>query len=70
MDTPSEDRVTELLNRMSSGDRSASGELTAVLYRELYRRACHLMRHQHAGHTLQATALVRRTSTPTGEMPC
>lgn len=50
--------ITQLLIRWRSGDGSALGELTPLVYDQLRRLADRYMRGEHAGHTLQATALV------------
>ena len=50
--------LTELLDRMRAGDRSALNELVALLYDELRRLAAFHLRAERAPHTLQTTALV------------
>ena len=50
--------VTHLLHRVRAGDRAALEELMPLVYGELRRIAGSLMRRQHAGHTLQPTAVV------------
>jgi len=50
--------ITGLLQAWSDGDTSALDRLTPVIYDELYRIAKSYMRREHAGHTLQTTALV------------
>lgn len=50
--------VTQLLRRWRGGDEQALTQLTALVYDELRRLAAHYLRHERAGHTLQATALV------------
>jgi len=50
--------VTQLLDAWRGGDRSALDRLVPVVYRELQRLAHGAMRGEHAGHTLQTTALV------------
>ena len=57
MDGPSGE-VTELLARMSAGDRSAEDALLPLVYAELHRQAVARMRSERSGHTLQPTALV------------
>lgn len=47
-----------LLERVHSGDASASGRLMELVYEELRRLAASYARNQRAGHTLQPTALV------------
>jgi RNA polymerase sigma factor (TIGR02999 family) len=50
--------VTQLLQRVRAGDRSALEELMPLVYGELRRIAQAFMRRQRPGHTLQPTALV------------
>lgn len=50
--------VTELLARISAGDRSAEEALLPQVYVELHRLARAQLRSERPGHTLQATALV------------
>ncbi len=50
--------VTQLLRAWSEGDTQALEQLIPLVYHELYRRAQWHMAREHAGHTLQATALV------------
>src|SRR5713101_4584703 len=50
--------VTHLLKAWSGGDQGALEELTPKVYMELRRMAAKYMRHEKAGNTLQATALV------------
>jgi len=50
--------VTRLLANWSGGDQSALGELTPLVYRELYERARNYLRHERPDHTLQPTALI------------
>jgi len=50
--------VTELLCRLSAGDRSAEDALLPRIYVELHRLAISQLRSERPGHTLQATALV------------
>jgi RNA polymerase sigma factor (TIGR02999 family) len=56
-ETPAHD-VTQLLQAWSAGDERALDKLMPLVYRELHRLAQRYMRHEHPGHTLQATALV------------
>lgn len=49
--------ITTLLKAWSSGDQTSLDRLTPLIYDELRRLANHYMRHERAGHTLQATAL-------------
>jgi RNA polymerase sigma-70 factor, ECF subfamily len=50
--------VTNLLKAWSGGDQDALAALTPKVYEELRRMAAKYMRNEHAGNTLQATALV------------
>jgi RNA polymerase sigma factor (TIGR02999 family) len=50
--------VTELLMAWGRGDEDALSRLTPLVYDELHRLAAAYMRREHAGHTLQTTALV------------
>ncbi len=50
--------VTQLLEIIRNGDRSAESELTRLVYPELRRIAAYYLRRERPGHTLQATALV------------
>jgi RNA polymerase sigma-70 factor, ECF subfamily len=50
--------VTALLMSWGSGDEEALARLTPLVYNELHRLAGAYMRREHAGHTLQTTALV------------
>jgi RNA polymerase sigma-70 factor (ECF subfamily) len=52
------EEVTELLARISAGDRSAEESLLPQVYVELHRLAKAQLRSERPGHTLQATALV------------
>lgn len=47
-----------LLRAWSSGDESALNRLIPIVYEELHRLAHGYMKREHAGHTLQTTALV------------
>lgn len=55
---PSIQEVTGLLKRWGDGDERALAELAPVVYSELHRIAKRCMAREHAGHTLQPTALV------------
>lgn len=55
MDTHS---ATELLDRLSGGDRSVLDRLLPVIYDELKRVAAGYLRRERSDHTLQPTALV------------
>jgi RNA polymerase sigma factor (TIGR02999 family) len=50
--------VTHLLDAAAAGDPKAAAELFPLVYDELRRLAVAQMAGEHAGHTLQATALV------------
>jgi len=50
--------VSQLLERMRSGDQFALSELVKTLYDELRRIAARNLRSERVGHTLEATALV------------
>lgn len=50
--------VTQLLQRIDSGDVHAAAELLPLVYDELRRLAAAQLGRESAGHTLQATALV------------
>ena len=50
--------ITGLLGRWQAGDETALQNLSPFIYEELRKLAASHMRREHAGHTLQATALV------------
>jgi RNA polymerase sigma factor (TIGR02999 family) len=50
--------VTRVLDRAQAGDPKAAAELLPLVYDELRRLAVRRMANEHAGHTLQPTALV------------
>ena len=50
--------VTELLNRVTGGDREAFDDLIPLVYRELHRIADGYLRRELHNHTLQPTALI------------
>jgi RNA polymerase sigma factor (TIGR02999 family) len=50
--------VTQLLQALRGGDRSAEGKLLDAVYRELHQMAARYMRRERADHTLQPTALI------------
>ena len=50
--------VSQLLELIHEGDRSAEGRLFDLLYADLRRLAAHQLRNERSGHTLQPTALV------------
>ena len=58
MTPPHTQEVTQLLVKLSSGDRSALDELLPLVYDELRRLANRYLRRERSDHTLQATALV------------
>lgn len=55
---PADPNVTQILQRVDSGDAAASEELLPLVYEQLRRCAEVAMRGERAGQTLQATALV------------
>lgn len=56
--TSSQHQITGLLRSWSKGDPQALAKLTPLVYDELHRTARRYMSREHAGHTLQATALI------------
>src|SRR5207253_10497770 len=58
MDQASREEVTGLLQAWSGGDQAALEKLMPLVYAELHRLAKRYMRREHAGHTLQTSALV------------
>lgn len=50
--------VTELLRRVSSGDRKALDELVPLVYQELHRIAQGYLHREPPGYTLQPTSLI------------
>jgi RNA polymerase sigma factor (TIGR02999 family) len=58
MDSNEPSEVTQLLNRVESGDPSVVNRLFATVYDELRNLAAHLFRRESDGNTLQPTALV------------
>jgi RNA polymerase sigma factor (TIGR02999 family) len=50
--------VTELLQRVAAGDRSAENELLPQIYADLKHLAAAQLRNERQGHSLQVTALV------------
>lgn len=50
--------VTRILRAVQAGESRAAEELLPAVYHELRRLAAQKLRHESAGHTLQATALV------------
>jgi RNA polymerase sigma-70 factor, ECF subfamily len=55
---PSQEEVTELLAEWGKGSQAALERLMPLVYAELHRMASRYMGSQHAGHTLQPTALI------------
>ena len=58
MPIPSTAQVTNFLLAWGNGDEAAFEQLVPVVHAELRRIARRHMGHEHAGHTLQPTALV------------
>lgn len=58
MTPPHTQEVTQLLAKLSDGDRSALDDLLPLVYDELRRLADRYLRRERSDHTLQATALV------------
>ena len=58
MTPPHTQEVTQLLVKLSDGDRSALDDLLPLVYDELRRLADRYLRRERSDHTLQATALV------------
>ena len=58
MDQASREEVTGLLQAWSGGDQAALEKLMPLVYAELHRLAKRYMGHEHAGHSLQTSALV------------
>lgn len=56
--TPSKTQITQWLVACKGGDREALESLLPVVYDELHRQAARMFSREHAGHTLQPTALV------------
>ena len=52
------EQITQVLNRIDSGDPAAADELLPLVYEELRTLAAARLRHERPDHTLQATALV------------
>jgi RNA polymerase sigma factor (TIGR02999 family) len=53
-----DDSITDLLSRVSSGNRAVEASLVPRIYKELHRLAAHYMRGERLNHTLQPTVLV------------
>ncbi len=58
MPQASPEEVTGLLLAWSDGEQTALEKLMPLVYAELHRLAKRYMRREHAGHTLQTSALV------------
>ncbi len=58
MNGKGQQEVTSLLHAWRSGDESALTRLMPLVYAELHRLAHRYMLREHAGHTLQTTAVV------------
>lgn len=58
MTPPHTQEVTQLLVKLSHGERSALDDLLPLVYDELRRLADRYLRRERSDHTLQATALV------------
>src|SRR5690348_23967 len=60
MTTPPSTRqeITQLLGEWSGGDEQALEKLFSLVQPELHRLAHHYMSREHAGHTLQTTAVL------------
>lgn len=55
---PKRSKITLMLRRWSDGNREALDDLLPAVYNELHRQARRYLRREHAGHTLQTTALI------------
>ena len=55
--------ITQLLKRLSGGDRAAESRLVPLVYAELRRLAARYMRQERRDHTLQPTALANSSLT-------
>jgi RNA polymerase sigma factor (TIGR02999 family) len=55
---PIQAEITQLLGKMSRGDKGAKDKLFELVYSELRRRASAYLRRERRGHTLQTTDLV------------
>lgn len=58
MHDASPEEVTRLLQAWNDGEEAALSKLVPLVHQELHRLARRYMRREHAGHTLQTTALV------------
>jgi RNA polymerase sigma factor (TIGR02999 family) len=50
--------IAKLLENWKAGDKEALRELLPLIYKQLHRLACHMLRGERHEHTLQSTALV------------
>jgi len=50
--------ITQLLSRLSAGDRAVEEQVVALVYKDLRRLAKYYLAQERRDHTLQATALV------------
>jgi RNA polymerase sigma factor (TIGR02999 family) len=57
-DASGDERITVLLERITTGDRGAQSELLPIVYDQLLRIAQHQFSAERRGHTLQPTALI------------
>jgi RNA polymerase sigma factor (TIGR02999 family) len=53
-----DDSITDLLSRVSSGNRAVEASLVPRIYKELHRLAAHYMRGERLNHTLQPAVIV------------
>ncbi len=58
MDARQDGEITRLLRAWGDGEDSALDTLIPLIHGELHHLARHYMQREHAGHTLQTTALV------------
>lgn len=58
MDTSTPQEFTQLLLAWNQGDQAALDQMIPLVHEELKRLARYYMRSEHAGHTMQTTALV------------
>ena len=58
MSAPAQQEVTQLLIRLTDGDRAVLDELLPLIYGELRRVAAGYQRRESPGHTLQPKALI------------
>ena len=54
--------LTQILNRVQSGDQDAQADLFEAAYEELRSSASALMNRERAGHTLQPSALINEAA--------